>query len=137
MHYNIYFIGALLALIGGAFSFYFNGVYYGKILPHQFWIPQVCQMDSNQCTSIVETKYGKIFGVPNAQLGRYFLFGYSLTLAGVPFNLVDPLIPLFIGGLTIFLGIYLVYGLIRLKTPCSICLTIHVLNAVIFIIQLI
>ena len=77
-------------------------------------------MDSNQCTSIVETNYGKIFGVPNAQLGRYYLFAYSLSLAGVPFNLVDPLIPLCIGLSTIFLGIFLVYGLIRLKTPCSI-----------------
>ena len=84
------------------FSFYFNAVYRGKISSHQFWIPNLCQLDVNNCISIVDTKYGRIFGASNAQLGFYFLFIYSLFLIGVAVNWVNPIIPLYLGLLTIF-----------------------------------
>ena len=72
-----------MAFVGGAFSFYFNAVYKRKISPQQFWIPNICQLDASNCISIVDTKYGRIFGASNAQLGFYFLFGYGLILIGV------------------------------------------------------
>ena len=137
MNFFYYFICALLAFVGGAFSFYFNGVYKGTLEPNQAWVPNRCQIDNNRCTAIVDTKYGRILGLPNSQLGGYFLFIYTLTLIGVPLGMLNPLIPLYIGAFTILLAIYLVFGLFKLKTGCPICLTVHSLNTVIFILQLI
>ncbi len=125
-----------MAFVGGAFSFYFNAVYKGKISPHQFWIPNICQLDVNSCISIVDTKYGRIFGASNAQLGFYFLLVYALTLIGVGLEIVNPIVSLYIGTLTILLGVYLVFGLIKLRTPCPICIFVHLLNLLIFIIQI-
>ena len=125
-----------MAFVGGAFSFYFNAVYKGKISSHQFWIPNICQLDVNSCISIVDTKYGRIFGASNAQLGFYFLLAYALTLIGVGLEIVDPIVSLCIGTLTILLGVYLVFGLIKLRTPCPICISVHFLNLLIFIIQI-
>jgi uncharacterized membrane protein len=130
-----YFISALLALASGAFSFYFHAVYKGRILPNQFWVPNFCELDSSTCTTIVDTKYGRIFGRPNAELGGYSLFIYALLLLGVPFQFVPPMIPFIIGILTILLGIYLIFGLIQLKMLCPICITVHGLNIIIFILQ--
>ena len=125
-----------MAFVGGAFSFYFNAVYKGKISSHQFWIPNICQLDVNSCISIVDTKYGRIFGASNAQLGFYFLFVYALTLIGVGLEFIDPIVSLCIGILTILLGIYLVFGLFKLKTACPICISVHSLNLLIFTIQI-
>ena len=125
-----------MAFIGGAFSFYFNAVYKGKISSNQFWIPNICQLDVNSCISIVDTKYGRLFGASNAQLGFYFLFVYSLTLIGVGLQIVNPIVTLCIGILTILLGIYLVFGLFKLKTACPICISVHSLNLLIFTIQI-
>ena len=137
MDSKYYFLCALLAFVGGAFSFYFNAVYRGKISSHQFWIPNLCQLDVNNCISIVDTKYGRIFGASNAQLGFYFLFIYALFLIGVAVNWVNPIIPLYLGILTIFLSVYLVFGLIKLKKSCPICISVHLLNLIIFIIQIV
>ena len=125
-----------MAFVGGAFSFYFNAVYKRKISPQQFWIPNICQLDASNCTSIVDTKYGRIFGASNAQLGFYFLFGYGLILIGVALEIVNPTIALYLSILTVLLGIYLVFGLVKLKTSCPICISVHLLNLLIFIIQI-
>ena len=125
-----------MAFVGGAFSFYFNAVYKRKISPQQFWIPNICQLDESNCTSIVDTKYGRIFGASNAQLGFYFLFGYGLILIGVALEIVNPSIALYLSILTILLGIYLVFGLVELKASCPICISVHLLNLLIFFIQI-
>ena len=104
-------------------------------MPNQFWVPNFCELDSGTCTAIVDTKYGRILGRSNAQLGGYFMSIYALLLLGIPFQLVPPMIPFIIGILTILLGIYLIFGLIQLKMPCPICITIHGLNIIIFILQ--
>ena len=52
-------------------------------------------------------------------------------------NYINQNIPLYIGCLIVAIGIYLIYGLIRLKVNCKICLFVHFLNAVILMIQII
>ena len=126
-----------MALVGGAFSFYFYSVYRGWIGSKQIWIPEFCELKSSQCLSIVKSKYGQIFGLPNALLGIFFLLGYAIILIGASLNYINPNIPLYIGILTVAIGIYLIYGLFRLKVSCRICLFVHFLNAIIFIIQII
>ena len=133
----LYFFCALLAISGGAFSFYFYGVYKNWIRPHQIWIPTFCELNSNQCVSIVDTKYGRLLGLPNALIGIFLFLSYAIILICVALKYIDPIIPLYIGGFTIIIGLYLVYGLYRLRVVCKVCLLVHLLNAIIFTMQLI
>ena len=126
-----------MALVGGAFSFYFYSVFRGWIAPKQIWIPKFCELRSSQCLSIVESKYGQIFGLTNALLGIFVLIGYAIILIGTSLDYINQNISLYIGILLVAIGIYLIYGLIRLKVTCRICLVVHFLNAIILMIQII
>ena len=126
-----------MALVGGAFSFYFYSVFRCWIPPKQIWIPKFCELKSSQCLSIVESKYGQIFGLTNALLGIFVLIGYAIVLIGTSLDYINQNISLYIGILLVAIGIYLIYGLIRLKVNCRICLLVHFLNAIILMIQLI
>ena len=126
-----------MALVGGAFSFYFYSVFRGWIGTKQIWIPEFCELKSSQCLSIVESKYGQIFGLPNALLGIFVLIGYAIVLVGTSLNYINQNIPFYIGCLLVAIGIYLIYGLIRLKVNCRICLLVHFLNVIILMIQII
>ncbi len=134
---SVYLIGALLALVGGALSFYFYCVYMHICSGKDWWMPTVCHLDGQTCLSIVETSYGRIGGIPNALSGTIFLFIYSAVLTGTFFQFIPSYIPLLMGWFTIITGIYLIYGLIKLSAKCTICLTIHLVNFFIFILQLI
>ncbi len=126
-----------MALVGGAFSFYFYSVFRGWIAPKQIWIPKFCELRSSQCLSIVESKYGQTFGLPNALLGIFVLIGYAIILIGASLDYINQNLPLYIGCFIVAIGIYLIYGLIRLKVNCKICLFVHFLNAVILMMQII
>ena len=126
-----------MALVGGAFSFYFYGVYRGWISSQQIWIPKFFELKSSHCLSIVETKYGKIFGLPNALWGIFVLLGYSIILICISLGYIDSNISLYIGGFIVAISIYLIIGLIHLKVTCRICLFVHLLNATILLIQII
>ena len=109
-----------MALVGGAFSFYFYSVFRGWIAPKQIWIPKFCELRSSQCLSIVDSKYGQIFGLTNALLGIFVLIGYAIILIGTSLDYINQNIPLYIGCIIVAIGIYLIYGLIRLKVNCII-----------------
>ena len=126
-----------MALVGGAFSFYFYGVYRGWIRRQQIWIPRFFELESSHCLSIVETKYGQIFGLPNALSGIFVLLGYAIILICISLGYIDPNISLYIGGFIVAISIYLIIGLIHLKVTCRICLFVHFLNAFILLIQII
>ena len=110
-----------MALVGGAFSFYFYSVFRGWIAPKQIWIPKFCELKSSQCLSIVDSKYGQIFGLTNALLGIFVLIGYAIILIGTSLDYINQNIPLYIGCLFVAICIYLIYGMIRLKVKCKIC----------------
>lgn len=61
---------------------------------------------------------------------------YSFASVGVPLDWVKPSLPMYFGLFTIIIGIYLIYGLFRLKVACPVCLTVHSINLIIFIRQL-
>ena len=126
-----------MALVGGAFSFYFYGVYRGWIRRQQIWIPRFFELESSHCLSIVETKYGQIFGLPNALSGIFILLGYAIILICTSLGYIGPIISLYIGGFIVAISIYLIIGLINLKVTCRICLFVHFLNAFILLIQII
>ncbi len=125
-----------MAFAGGALSFYFHGVYSGEFQKHPWWIPSFLRMESSHCTSIVETPFGKIFGRPNAAVGIVFFPAYAILLVLTAHGHVNPILPLFISIITVFAGMVLTYGLIKLKVLCRICMTVHLLNLINFLIQL-
>ncbi|MBL7031089.1 MAG: vitamin K epoxide reductase family protein [Candidatus Marinimicrobia bacterium] len=137
MNSILYFIGALLAIAGGAFSFYFYAVSTHRMLYSQWWVPRICQIELPECVAITKTKYGQIFGMPNALSGSVFLIFYAYTLFSAALGWVPSALPFVMGILTIIIGLYLIYGLFKLKTVCPICITIHTINLVIFILQLV
>ena len=126
-----------MALVGGAFSIYIYGVNRGRIRRQQIWIHRFFELESSHCLSIVETKYGQIFGLPNALSGIFILLGYAIILICTSLGYIGPIISLYIGGFIVIISIYLIIGLIQLRVTCRICLLVHFLNASILLIQII
>ena len=133
MPITVYLIGALLAFVGGALSFYFYGVYKGIINEKQWWIPSILHVSSETCTRVIDTHYGKHFGLSNVLVGIPFMFGYEIVLWGTANGNISITIPFIMGIISILVGIYLINGLVRLKMYCRICYTVHTLNLIIFL----
>ncbi|MEE9166209.1 MAG: vitamin K epoxide reductase family protein [Candidatus Neomarinimicrobiota bacterium] len=128
---------ALLALAGGAFSFYFLQVYRGKLAPNTWWIPTICRIDSNSCRNITDTPYGSLMGKPNAFWGCIYyptLFG-----AVVSMEILDAAswVTLYLSVASLAMTGYLVWGLIRLRVICRLCVAVHVVNVLVFLIQIV
>ena len=125
---NYYLYLFFLSLAGWFLSFYFLGVVSKKIEFNSWWIPSFCRMNKNSCSSLVLTKYGNIFGHPNAFWGMIY---YSIIILFVFLGIFSIRINyiFFIFSLVVlFLSIYLIFGLYKLKINCRICITTHILN---------
>ncbi|CUV10542.1 hypothetical protein MGWOODY_Mmi2186 [hydrothermal vent metagenome] len=49
---------------------------------------------------------------------------------------VTPVLPFYLGIFTMLIAVYLIYGLIRLQVICPVCIIVHMLNGIIFLIQI-
>lgn len=133
MTFWLYLIATLLVVTSGVFSFYFHGVYRHWFEPDRKWIPEICRMDEGHCTTIVDTRYGRlVFGIPNALLGIFVLPVISGVVIGAWMGLLTIWLPWILVGGLVTAGIYLIYGLKRLQTSCPVCLTVHTLNLAAF-----
>ena len=103
-----------------------------RILP----FPGFCRLSNNDCTSIVDTKYGRIFGISNALAGTIFLFSQTIVLVCTYLNLISNHYAFFMSLVSVSLGAYLIYGLIKLKVKCNVCITVHAINMIVFSMQL-
>jgi len=125
-----------LSLTGWFLSFYFLGVVSKKIKSNSWWIPPFCRMNENSCSSLVSTKYGNIFGHPNAFWGMLYysmiLLFIFLAILGLKIKYVFFIFSL----VAILLSIYLIFGLYKLKINCRICITTHLLNFLIIFLTL-
>jgi len=133
---SIYLIGALLAFAGGALSLYFYGVYKEILNKKQWWIPSILHVSPESCTQIIDTHYGKHFGLSNIALGIPFMVGYGIILFATAQGNISTMIPFIMGIVSIIIGIYLIYGLVKMKMHCKVCYTIHSINLIIFFLQL-
>lgn len=124
-------------MVSGALSFYFYYVYKGKMSRDQWWIPSALRMTSGSCATVIDTTFGRHFGVPNAALGTPFMTLYAVLLFMTGNGLISKTVPLTLGVITLLAAAYLIYGLRKIKTHCRICYTVHFLNVVIFMLQLI
>ncbi len=124
-------------MVGGALSFYFYSVYQGKMFYKQWWMPPVLRMTSDNCSNVIDTPYGRHFNLPNAALGAPLMVLYAALLFLVGNEMISKTVPLSFGVITLFVAVYLIYGLWKINKHCRICYTVHFLNLVIFIMQLI
>ena len=100
-------------------------------------VPEFCRIGPDRCRTILGTRQAKLFGMPNYLLGIFFYVG--LLGSAILDSLWRQLhLFLFLGSiLTLPTGLYLSYILVwRLKIPCFLCLTSHVINFIIFFIFL-
>ena len=136
MYLDLYLLSALLTFVGGALSFYFYGVYSKIFSFDQIFIPSFCKLTNEDCTSIIDTRYGRIFGYSNVSIGTLFLFFHTTILITTSFNITHYYLPLFMSFLSLLIGAYLIYGLIKLNIKCNICITVHLINFIVFVLQI-
>jgi uncharacterized membrane protein len=133
---ELYLFSAFLLFLAALLSFYFFGVYANLFSSDRFYIPGFCRLSNNDCTSIVDTKYGRIFGISNALAGTIFLFSQTVVLVCTYLNLISNHYAFFMSLVSVSLGAYLIYGLIKLKVKCNVCITVHAINMIVFTMQL-
>ena len=124
---------ALLAVAGWAFSFYFLSVLDGKMSPNAWWFPAVFHMSEGGCQTLVETPYGRILRKPNAFWGNLY---YPFMLIVIGFSggeLIDKSLLLIPALFAMMLSLYLLWGLYRFRTSCSVCFARHTVNFLILI----
>src|SRR5262245_38259201 len=106
------FTVAALAIAGLYISLYFTLVYYGILRAENSFVPAFCSLKEETCRSVLNTRFARVFGVPNSLLGViYYVAILVLLFAQLLF------VPLFLNSLlvaawlAVALGIYLAYSL--------------------------
>ena len=126
----------VLSLAGLADAFYFTFAYYGRIKKAR-WVPEIlCAREGSSCVTVVETRYARVFRVPNSLLGIVFyvaVASWTLTERIVHARwLAWALIAA--SAVAVTLGFYLIYALRRiLHTDCPLCYTAHAINAALLV----
>jgi uncharacterized membrane protein len=121
---------AALSAAGLYISIYFTLVYYGMIQAENSIMPAFCSMKEHTCQSVLNTRFARVFGVPNSLLGViYYFLILVLLFANLPFDPVLLNTLMVVAWFNVALGIYLTYSLFFIiKTPCRLCLASHVIN---------
>jgi len=136
LEYILNFASALLTFFGGALSFYFYGVYSNFFSYNQKIVPVFFHLSSTECTSIIDSRYGRILGVSNVFVGFIYLFIHTLILIATGYNFLPQFIPFLLSIFSLTVGVYLIYGLIKLKIKCRICISVHIINFLVFFMQI-
>jgi uncharacterized membrane protein len=121
---------AALSAAGFYISIYFTLVYYGVIRAENSIMPPFCSMKTHTCQSVLNTRFARVFGVPNSLLGMiYYLLILVLLFANLLFVPVTLNFLVVVAWFTVALGVFLTYSLFFIiKIPCPLCLAGHVIN---------
>jgi uncharacterized membrane protein len=121
---------AVLSATGLYIAMYFSLVYYRVIQPENSIMPAFCSMKTHTCQSVLNTKFARVFGVPNSLLGVvYYLLILVLLFANLLFVPALSSILVVVAWFTVALGVFLTYSLFFIiKTPCPLCLAGHAIN---------
>lgn len=134
--FTYYLLLFIFSLTGWLLSFYFLGVVSDKVKHNVWWIPYFCRMNEGSCSSLVSTKYGKILGQPNAFWGMIYyswiIMLIFLTIFGIRIDYSFFLFSL----ISILLSIYLIFGLLKLRINCKICIATHCVNFLMFLLTI-
>ena len=125
MAYALFF--QISSILGFIISLYFVFTYLGLTKPSNKLIPaDICS--KNACSSVLETRFARVFKVPNFYLGTIYYFMVFIS----SFFALNNLILYFFLALSWFVvlfSVYLAYSLIfRLKTACNLCFTAQIIN---------
>ena len=127
----------ILSIAGMLISLYFAMSARGPTSTLERFMPEFCRIGPERCKRLLETPQARLFGMPNYFLGIFFYIG--LIGSAVLDSLWRQLhVFLFLGSImTVPTGLYLSYMLVfRLRIPCVLCLTSHIINILIFFIFL-
>jgi uncharacterized membrane protein len=118
-----------LSALGCYIAAYFSLVYYGLIDADSRVVPRVCRLDDRTCKTVLETKYARVFGLPNSLLGVLYYIVAITILAGGLIGAPAGLALVAVAWFTVALGVFLTYALfVILRIPCPLCLTGHAIN---------
>jgi uncharacterized membrane protein len=124
---------AAVSFIGLLDALYFVLVTYRWIRPDPRWLPPVCRMDEGTCAKVVDTKYARILGLPNAVYGLvWFAISLGAGLA-LGWSGVLPFCSGFaaVAFATVAMSAYLAWALVvRVRTICVLCFLGHGVNAI-------
>jgi len=125
MVYELYF--QILSILGFVISLYFLFTYLGLTKPSNKLIPSnVCS--ENTCLSVLETRFARVFKIPNFYLGLIYYFMVFTS----SFFILSGLILygfLIVSWFVVLFSVYLAYSLIfRLKTSCNLCFAAQIIN---------
>lgn len=121
------------SFIGLLISLYFTLVYYHFLKPDTAIVPVFCRLDEATCQQLLRTRNAKILGAPNFLFGLLYYAGIMWYAVGIVKSIPATAV-ICVSLFTLFLGIYLVYGLVaKLKIHCVLCYTSHACNLIIFI----
>ncbi len=125
----------VLAAAGLVISAYFVALRYHWLSPTSRVVPKFCRMDDGACTQVVHTRWGNVFGLPNALFGVLW-YGQLIAWAfGVPFPRVYLIATAaFVAAFSVLLAWAL---LVRMRTRCVLCFTSHGINFVVLALLLV
>lgn len=120
-----------LAMIGWLDSLYFALVAVRWMRPNPRWLPQFCRLEGAACSTVVDTRWGRLFGIPNGFLGVAW---YSALIWWSVQAIVKPQPPmceavLAASTFVLLLSILLAWALlVRLRVSCALCFAAHAVN---------
>ncbi len=128
-----------LAILGALDAAYFVAVTYRWMAPDARFVPAFCRMDAGSCASIVDTRWARVFGLPNAVwgLGWYVIVAAAAlgAMPGFPTPWCAGL--LVASGATVAFSALLFWAIVwRLRTRCPLCFAGHAINVAIFLVLL-
>ena len=120
----------LLATTGFVTASYVTVVTFGWMRPDAPWVPRVCRMDPDTCSSVVFSSQARLFGVPNSVLGQLgYLALVTAAASGRLFTAPIYWVAVAMSLGTVALGLYLAYVLLFvIRAPCVACFAAHAIN---------
>lgn len=117
-------------------SLYFTLVTYGLMAPDARFIPRVCRMDRGSCTTILRSRWARLFGLPNSVFGvAWSAVVIAAAAAGVTTGDV-PFCRLLLAAasVTVAVSVLLAWALLaRLRAACPLCFVAHGVNVAVLV----
>ncbi|MBI4393566.1 MAG: hypothetical protein HY556_07200 [Euryarchaeota archaeon] len=123
----------VLASLGFLNALYFTLVTYRRIAPDSRIVPKFCRMDGRTCASVVDSRYARLFGLPNSVygMGWYLLAGGAAVIGLVTGALPYCLEMTAVSIVTVWVSVFLWWSLrYRLKVFCALCFFGQAVNVV-------
>ncbi len=125
---------SLFIILGGLLiSLYFYLHSINRIPARVLWLPSFVQIGECRCDEIMDTHFGKTFGVSNAFWAIwYYLLLFGLVLTELTLGWPGHFVLFVLTLLAMARSVYLIWALYILKVACNPCIAAHVINFILF-----